>query len=191
MLSAVVLLLAAGGGVAINRGGLQAASAYGQAASDAPALVTASACAMADGTPITAAFLPLAARWGDAVVLADNTPRIALSGAVGQLQAIRREVESVDWPPCARRAADLLSDGMNSEISGYLGFMSGHRPEETRALPDVGTLSYAYLVQMSGVAEANRLFDADYYAVIDRGRATLVEFGTELAYASGEQPRPE
>jgi hypothetical protein len=145
---------------------------------------------MADGTPITAALQPLVTRWSDAMALVDSTPRIALTGPVGQLQAVRRDVQAVTWPACARHAADLLVGGMSSEIDGYLGLMAGHSADETKTLPDVGTLSYGYLSQVSGVAEANRIFDADYYAAILRGRQTFAEFATELAYADGEESRP-
>jgi hypothetical protein len=155
-----------------------------------PVTSQSNACTMQDGTAITSAFQPFTTRWGDAVALVDSTPRIALSGPVGQLQTVRRDVESAQWPLCARRAADLLVQGMNAEIEGYLGLMAGHTADETKTLPDVGTLSYGYLSQVSGVAEANRIFDADYYTAIVRGRQTFAEFGTELAFAAGEQQRP-
>jgi hypothetical protein len=156
-----------------------------------PVTSQSSVCTMQDGTAITSAFQPFTTRWGDAVALVDSTPRIALSGPVGQLQQIRRDVEAAQWPLCARRAADLLVQGMDSEIDGYLGLMAGHAADETKTLPDVGTLSYGYLSQTSGVAEANRVFDADNYAAIVRGRRIFADFGTELAYAAGEEPRPE
>lgn len=177
-------LLIAGAGCTLSS--IPATPAPTAAATQASAV-----CAMQDGTAITSAFQPFTVRWGDAVVLVDNTPRIALSGPVGQLQAIRRDTEAVQWPPCGRHAADLLIEGMNSEIAGYLGLMAGHTADETKTLPDVGALSYSYLVQVSGVTDANRIFDADYYAAIIRGRQTLGEFGTELAYANGESLRPE
>ncbi|MVT28776.1 hypothetical protein GO496_10580 [Acidovorax citrulli] len=43
----------------------------------------------------------LVARWDDAVKVASTTGRIALSGPVATLQAIRRETEGVTVPPFA------------------------------------------------------------------------------------------
>lgn len=149
------------------------------------------ACAMPDGTPLTAAFLPFVTRWADGVVLADATARIALSGPVGQLQAVRRDVKSVTWPACAQSAADVLIQGMDSEIIGYLRFMNVSPADERRYIPQFNeNLTYAQLERQVGQSQADALFYADSYAAIATGRQYFGEFGTELAYADGEQARP-
>lgn len=62
--------------------------------------------------------------WDDTNALASSTSRINLSGPVGDLQQIARDVEAMDVPPCAEKAHQLLSDYMRRLIDGYLAFMA-------------------------------------------------------------------
>ena len=62
-------------------------------------------------------------RWFDAIEIADSTPRMSLAGPVGELQAIRREAENLDYPNCAVRVRRLLISVMDHSIEGYLLFM--------------------------------------------------------------------
>lgn len=170
-----------------------ACTGAGQSIPAAPTVAPASAqtCAMADGTPITSAFLPFTARWADAWALSGTTARIALSGPVADLQTIRRDVQFTQWPPCAQHAADLLMDGMNSEITGLLGFMAGVQAEDRRYFPTLSTnLTYSQAVAAFGEPQADAVFYADSYEAIVRGRESFAQFSTELSYAAGEQPRP-
>lgn len=148
-------------------------------------------CTMSDGTPITSAFLPYTTRWADALALAQNTPSLNVNGPVGQLQSIRRDTAAAPWPQCARAAADLLLVGMDSQISGLLGFMAATGPGATRNIPDVGNVTYSQLAAVVGQQRADAIFYADSYAAIDAGRVYFGQFATELAYAAGEIPRPD
>lgn len=60
--------------------------------------------------------------WRDAMTLAGNTARIALSPQIERLQSLRRTVEGWTPAPCARRVQRLMVDAMNGGIKGYLDF---------------------------------------------------------------------
>lgn len=63
-------------------------------------------------------------KWNDANRLADSTSRIALSGPVGNLQAIKREASSITVPACLDEAKQSLLDGMGANIEGFMIFMA-------------------------------------------------------------------
>lgn len=65
----------------------------------------------------------LLGRWDDAVKLASNTSRIALSGPVTTLQSIKREAERLTVSPCMDQAKSLLLKSMESTTEGFLEFM--------------------------------------------------------------------
>ncbi len=65
----------------------------------------------------------LLGRWDDAVKLASNTGRIALSGPVTTLQGLRREAERLTVSPCMDQAKNLLLKSMESTTEGFLEFM--------------------------------------------------------------------
>lgn len=65
----------------------------------------------------------LLGRWDDAVKLASNTSRIALSGPVTTLQSIKREAERLTVSPCMDQAKRLLLKSMESTTEGFLEFM--------------------------------------------------------------------
>ncbi len=62
----------------------------------------------------------LVARWDDAVKVASTTGRIALSGPVATLQAIRRETEGVTVPPLPDAGKAGLLRSMSSTEKGFL-----------------------------------------------------------------------
>jgi len=62
-------------------------------------------------------------RWKDASLLADSTARIALSGPVATLQAIRRDVGEMIVPACLDGAKRDLVAGMDAQIKGFVFFM--------------------------------------------------------------------
>ncbi len=66
----------------------------------------------------------ISAEWDDANVLANQTPKIALSPQVAQLQAIKREADALKPPDCASNIQAFLSEYMDNTINGYLKFMS-------------------------------------------------------------------
>jgi hypothetical protein len=61
--------------------------------------------------------------WNDASQVASSTARIALSGPVSELQALRRQAEALDVPLCAERAQAALLKHMDGMIESYLLFM--------------------------------------------------------------------
>lgn len=62
-------------------------------------------------------------KWLDGVKLAESTPRIALSPQVGNLQAIKRDLEGVGVGNCLAGAKIALNDHMSLTIQGFLEFM--------------------------------------------------------------------
>lgn len=62
--------------------------------------------------------------WEDALTLAGQTSRIALSPQVARLQDIRRQINDIDAPLCAYRVKHALVDSMDYSIMGFLAFMS-------------------------------------------------------------------
>lgn len=62
-------------------------------------------------------------RWNDGIQLAATTPKIALSSPVGNLQAIRRDLEDLTVNECLRDAKTLLIEHMNLAIEGFFAFM--------------------------------------------------------------------
>lgn len=62
-------------------------------------------------------------RWQDAIDVANSTARVSLAGPVGELQAIRREVDEQDVPSCATPAKIALVSSMDHLIEAFLLFM--------------------------------------------------------------------
>jgi hypothetical protein len=65
-------------------------------------------------------------RWDDAVELASNTPRIALSDRIAQLQEIRRDALQLEEPLCGERLVvkHKLLDVMDDGIDFFTAFMA-------------------------------------------------------------------
>jgi len=69
------------------------------------------------------ALVGILARWKDGVELADATGWIGLSGPVNNLQAIRRDLESLSVPESMVGVTKKLVAAMDKRIDGYLLFM--------------------------------------------------------------------
>jgi hypothetical protein len=72
-------------------------------------------------------------RWFDAVEIADSTARMSLSGPVGELQAIRRELTALEAPTCAASIERSLRNMMDNTIDGFLLFMQDEPDSEISA----------------------------------------------------------
>lgn len=71
-----------------------------------------------------AAITPIQARWEDAVTLAGNTPRASLSGQISELQAIKRDLDTVEHGECLNTAHDNLKLHYQYTIDGFLEFLA-------------------------------------------------------------------
>ncbi len=71
----------------------------------------------------------IAEEWDDALFLARSTPRMSLSGPIGELQQIRRNVSNLDVPECLEKSRKSLELGMYSAIEGMLAFMGQESDE--------------------------------------------------------------
>ncbi len=65
----------------------------------------------------------LYSKWKDTLELAHNTARIALTGPVGNLQAIKRETETLFVPDCLVVPKQKMVKGMDKMIEGFFRFM--------------------------------------------------------------------
>lgn len=63
--------------------------------------------------------------WDDGVKVAESTGRIALSGPVMNLQAIRRDLDAVKVSECLAPAKQWLASAQDDVINGFLQHMSG------------------------------------------------------------------
>jgi hypothetical protein len=90
-------------------------------------------------------------RWRDAFGIARVASRIALPGPVASLQAIRREAQALDVPPCLLVARAHLVDGMTEAIRGFTTFMGDLQ---------IGGISAHFALQA-----ANKKFDASRQAL--------------------------
>ncbi len=69
-------------------------------------------------------LLNLINQWQDAYNIARSTSRIGLAAPVQSLQALRREVEALEVPPCLTAARGYLVQHMNRIVDGFLSFMA-------------------------------------------------------------------
>lgn len=65
----------------------------------------------------------LVARWNDANKVAGATGRIALSGPVSTMQAIKQEADKIEAPACLDSGDVALRKSMDATVQGYLVFM--------------------------------------------------------------------
>ena len=66
----------------------------------------------------------LAIKWRDATQVAGATSRIALSGPVSTLQALKREAQALTVPPCLDQGIAALRKSMDLTLEGYIVFMT-------------------------------------------------------------------
>ncbi len=82
---------------------------------------------------------PLLNAWDDANSVASSTARIALSGPVGDLQSIRRQVSDLAHPDCANTVHQYAIGYMDSVIKGYLSFMAKENESTTQSYFDLAS----------------------------------------------------
>lgn len=66
----------------------------------------------------------VARKWDDAAKLASATPRIALTGPLADLMAVRRELEALTPPSCAQAQQDALVAYQNAILDAFVSFMA-------------------------------------------------------------------
>jgi hypothetical protein len=83
----------------------------------------------------------IAVKWKDAFKVASATGRVALSGPVGDLQSLKREVEALEVSECLRLPKLELSSGFDKFINMFLAHMRQEEPDELKvlsAMVDIG-----------------------------------------------------
>jgi hypothetical protein len=75
-------------------------------------------------------MMNLSEEWDDAMAVANSTSRIGLAGPIGNLQAIKREADRLEVPPCLEWTQTRLIKMMEHGINGFLAFASDE-PEST------------------------------------------------------------
>lgn len=101
------------------------------------------------------ALKALEVKWNDAYSVADATPRIALSGPLASMQAIRRETQSMDVPECLVPAKEKFTEGMNLEIEGVSAFMTDRYNGESLAIVNHRTAKEAFDAYHAAISNCN------------------------------------
>jgi len=78
--------------------------------------------------PFIGQIQPIFQEWQDAITLAGNTPRASLSAQIDRLQGIRRSVQALQPPDCAKVLQANLVAAMDTGIQAYLDFLA-QKPE--------------------------------------------------------------
>lgn len=99
-------------------------------ASTAVLIPTAPPCATAARAFIDTAK-PMAERWDDAAKLAGSTPRMSLAPQIASMQAIRRDAQALEAPPCAEQAKQYLLGAMDASINAYIDFLAQKPDSQT------------------------------------------------------------
>lgn len=68
-------------------------------------------------------------QWRDELTLADSTSRMSLPTRIASLQKIRRELTDQEWPDCAAKAKESLTESMDSMIDGFITFLDSDNPD--------------------------------------------------------------
>lgn len=71
---------------------------------------------------------PMAERWDDAAKLAGSTSRMSLAPQIASMQAIRRDAQALEAPPCAEQSKQYLLEAMDKTIDAYIAFL-GQQPD--------------------------------------------------------------
>jgi len=116
--------------------------------------------------------------WEDAFEVAASTSRIALSGPVGELQAIQREASDLEPPDCLADDHEGYLVGMETFIGLFLGFMAD--PDFEPADLDISIAS----LQMAWVPEIIDMFEEDPESLFSEMRGAME---TVTAEAEAEQ----
>ena len=73
-------------------------------------------------------------KFTDTYALASSTSRIALSPIVGEMQALKREMDALEPTDCGKLTKLHLVDAMNTIIDGFLAFMQEKESNAQRLL---------------------------------------------------------
>jgi hypothetical protein len=117
-------------------------------ATGSPSGTDAAACSTEDADLIKSDLDPIIERFDDANARGESTSRIALSPVIGEMQEIRRDLGTLDLPPCAGKATALSREYMDKVIEAYLAFL-GDEPDSTVQ----SLFEYAVRAQDSSVKE--------------------------------------
>jgi hypothetical protein len=66
---------------------------------------------------------PLLEEWDDAVIIANQTPRVSLPNVIPELQGIRRRTEDLEIEECFEDAHLFLVKYMDYTIEAFIAFM--------------------------------------------------------------------
>lgn len=117
----------------------------------------ASGCTDSEVAAYRQATIELCYHFDDALALASNTPRVALSPIIGELQAVRREVRAADVPPCADRAHAALVAYMDQVIDAYMLFIGDAADVTVRdAMQIASDLLDAYIAELDKLRADDR-----------------------------------
>ena len=78
--------------------------------------------------------------WDDSTNLASHTARIALSPVIAQMQSIRRQVNDLKAPQCAKHVQDELMAYMDKSIESYTAFMDNDSGKADRLAQEAAGL---------------------------------------------------
>lgn len=93
-----------------------------------------------------AALKAIEDKWDDALDLARSTPRISLSGPVGNMQALVREAGSLALHECLAPAKELLLKSMSLELERLLLFMRSIERDSAESIREARMATAGYLV---------------------------------------------
>jgi hypothetical protein len=83
-----------------------------------------SICKISGGKPAYKELDSIVAEWDDAVTLAESTSRMALPSQISTMQAIKRDLDDIEWNECSSKAVDLLRNSMQATIEGFVLFLA-------------------------------------------------------------------
>jgi hypothetical protein len=109
----------------------------------------------------------LYANFIDASNLAMATPRLALASQISNMQDIKNETDDLVVPPCLEYAQDLLSDGMDDFINGFITFLGEGDTDTIADYFDSGLSKMNLAVdEMQSVEDCAPFCTADPYRLV-------------------------
>jgi hypothetical protein len=80
-------------------------------------------CSTGETRIVSDQMAPIFAKWTDEYTLAQNAPRISLTGVIGQMQDTRRAYAAVPSPACYAAARARYLASMDDAIAGFTAFL--------------------------------------------------------------------
>jgi hypothetical protein len=114
------------------------------------------------------------ARFRDATDLAGSTPRMSLAPMIADMQAIRRDAEAMEMPPCLQDMHKAMIASMNGGIDALQSFLADEDDDVTTALLDVAT-------ELAAKYNEERAKALGEHALPQSGQPVDVETTTEIA----------